>query len=208
MPDRVDFFVLNELLLNMGAVCSPSELQGVLCGRVSGGDIPTKAQWPADAASFLDLEEHLGFDDEQLPLIDGLYTDTRSLMDDVNFGFTPLLPGDEATMERRTNELASWCEGFLHGLGLSGLSGEVQLSPDVADALRDLAQISQVSVDKDDDLEENEVYWLELVEYVKVAVLTIYTELSNTQSSDSDKAPSVSGNGPSGSGKNPDQVIH
>ncbi len=184
MPNKVDFFVLNELLLNLGAVCSPSELQGVLCGRISGGDIPTKADWPNEAVQFLDIE-HVDLEDEQAQLIDGLYLDTRNLMDDVNFSFTPLLPSDESTIERRASELGSWCEGFLHGLGLSGLSGQAQLSSEVADALRDLAQITQISVDKDDNLEENESYWVELVEYVKVAVLTVYTEISRIETSES-----------------------
>lgn len=199
MPNKVDFFVLNELLLNLGAVCSPSELQGVLCGRISGGDIPTQADWPNEAVQFLDIE-HVVLEDDQAQLIDGLYTDTRNLMDDVNFSFTPLLPSDESTIERRALELGSWCEGFLHGLGLSGLSGQAQLSPEVADALRDLAQITQISVDKDDNLEENESYWVELVEYVKVAVLTVYTEISTSESSESSSDDSGS--------KPNDQVIH
>lgn len=191
MFHKTDFFTLNELLLNLGAVCSPSELQGVLCGRISGGDVPAKETWLEEVADYLDIA-HVALDDEHKGALNNFYSDTRHLMDDPNFGFSPLLPNDESSIERRTQELGSWCEGFLHGLGLSGLSGEAKLSPDAADALRDLAQISQVSVEEEDELEENEVYWQELVEYVKVAVLTLYTELSNS------KAPP----------QNDDQVLH
>ncbi len=196
MPNKVDFFTLNELLLNLGAVCSPSELQGVLCGRVSGGDTPLEGAWLDDVMTFMDIE-HVTLEEDHKALLSGLYADTRRLMDDVNFGFSPLLPTDESTIERRAQELGSWCEGFLHGLGTSGLGGDATLAPDVADALRDLAQITQISVDEDDDVNENEAYWSELVEYVKVAVLTIYTELSST-SSDKNQPGSEAA----------DQVIH
>ena len=84
---------------------------------------------------------------------------------------------------------------------MSGLSGEAKLSPDAADALRDLAQISQASLEDDDNVEENEVYWLELVEYVKVAVLTIYTELSSAESSPASADPS-------GGSEGNQQVLH
>ncbi len=177
MPEKIDFFTLNELLLNIGAVHSPAELQGLLCGRLSGGDVPPREAWIADVQAFLDIE-HVELAPEQAELLHVLYTDTRTLMDDVNFSFTPLLPTDESSMERRTQELGAWCQGYLHGLGVSGLSGEAQLSSDAADAVRDLAHISQAGTNDDDELEENEVYWQELVEYVKVAVLTVYTELS------------------------------
>lgn len=180
MAQTTDFFHLNELLLNLGAVHSPSELQGMLCGRIGGGAAPELKEWAPLAQEFLDID-HVELEQDQIEQLAQLYTDTRALMDDVNFSFTPLLPDDHSTMERRTQELGSWCQGFLHGIGMSGLNGEAQLGPDSADALRDLAQISQVELDENDEIEENENYWQELVEYVKVAVLTIYTELSQRE---------------------------
>ncbi len=201
MPEKTDFFTLNELLLNIGAVHSPAELQGLLCGRVSGGDVPPRDAWVADAQTFLDIE-HVALAPDHIELLQALYSDTRALMDDVNFSFSPLLPTDDATIARRTQELGAWCQGFLHGLGVSGLSGEAKLSPDAADALRDLAQISQASLEDDDNLDENEVYWLELVEYVKVAVLTIYTELSSAEPSSPARAE------PNGGSEGNQQVLH
>ena len=186
MPNKVDFFHLNELLLNIGAVHSPSELQGMLCGLMCGNAAPQSEEWLAVAQSFLDID-HVELQGEQSEMLMGMYADTRALMDDVNFSFSPLLPDDHATIERRTLELGAWCQGFLHGLGLSGLSGEKQLSPDAADALRDLAQISQVRADEEDAIDENEAYWQELVEYVKVAVLTIYTEITQRHNEESSK---------------------
>ena len=183
MRDEIDFFILNELLLNLGAVHSAAELQGMLCGQLCGGRVLSERDWMRHALEFLDIE-HLQLDADQLSQLQALHRVTLSLLSDVNFSFMPLLPDDAYSIERRTEELGYWCQGFLHGLGTSGLSGAAQLGPDVADALRDLAQISQVGVDEVDDKEENEAYWLELVEYVKVAVLTIYSELSEQPGQD------------------------
>lgn len=183
MPQKLDFFTLNEILLNNGAVSSPAELQGMLCGKLSGGCSLSADLWRQEALQFLDIEE-VSLDENSLSLITELYQLTIRLLEDANFSFAPLLPGEEATIARRTEELGFWCQGFLHGIGTSGLNGDVTLSGDVADALRDLAQISQVAVGEEDDVNENEVYWTELVEYVKVAVLTVYSELAG---SDHDK---------------------
>ncbi|WP_086929802.1 UPF0149 family protein [Agarilytica rhodophyticola] len=185
MQNNLDFFVLNEMLLNIGSVNSPAELQGMLCGLLCGGKALSEEEWRSVALDFMDLA-HITLNEEQQSNLIALYELTARLLEDVNFSFMPMLPGDESTITRRTQELGYWCQGLLHGLGVSGLSGEASLSPEVADALRDLAQISLVSVDEDDDLEENEAYWLELVEYVKVAVLTVYTELSESNSNQND----------------------
>lgn len=182
MSGKVDFFVLNELFLNLGAISSVSELQGMLCGRLAAGGEVSSEQWPDMALEYMDID-HIHLADDQRSQVDELFHMTLRLIEDVNFGFVPLLPDEDASIERRAQELGAWSEGFLHGLGASGLSGDETLGPDVADALRDLAQISQLCVDSDDDIEENEVYWQELVEYVKVAVLTIHSELAHDQSS-------------------------
>lgn len=188
MSEKLDFHTINDQFLNMGAISSPSALQGLLCGKVCGGQALDQAQWHQAAIDFLDLD-HVELAPEQLEVFDTLRAVTLLLMDDMNFTFEPLLPEDGASLTRRTQELAGWCEGFLHGVGTSGLQTDKTLSSDVADALRDLAKISQVDLADDEADEENEVYWNELVEYVKVAVLNVYTELS-------EKVPSTATNTP------------
>ncbi len=174
-----DFEYLNDQFLNMGAIHSVSELQGMLCGMLSGGSDVSREHWRDEAIRFMDLA-HLELPEEKLALLDLLLAESEKHLRDDNFIFRPLLPGDSATINRRVDELGAWCQGYLHGLGSSGLSGDATLSPDVAGALRDLAQISNAVLDEDADMEENEVYWNELVEYVKVAVLNIHGEFKRS----------------------------
>ena len=177
MTSPNNFFFLNELFFNLGAVNSPSEVQGMLCGKLVCGQKMTDEQWFSEIISFMDIE-HVGLNEEQHEALTVLHKTTRELLSKDDFSFSPLLPDDSSTLLRRSQELGFWCQGFLHGVGTSGLDGETAFSADVADAIRDLAQISQLNVEDDEDNEENENDLMELVEYVKVAVLTIYAELN------------------------------
>ena len=175
MTDRHDFFHFNELFLNIGAVNSPSEVHGMLCGRMLAKKDRSDEDWLTVMIEFMDIG-HVALTDELRGELVLFLKHADKLIDDDEFTFNPLLPSDDSTIERRATELGAWCEGFLHGMGASGLNFDAKLSADSADAIRDLAQISQIEVNEEDD--ENERHYAELVEYVKVAVLTIFHEVS------------------------------
>ena len=176
MQSQHSFEFINHQLLNFGAVHSASELHGMLSGLISVGGEPKQSEWPDMAREFLDLDE-AEYNQEQVALFNQLLTDTSEDFSDQLLRFLPLLPADDADLARRTEELGAWCSGFLHGAGrILGQNQEAALASEVAEAVRDIANISQVTLDDDDNPEESEGYWSELVEYVKVAVLTIYSE--------------------------------
>lgn len=179
MTEVKPFHYYNEALLNMGSISSASELQGYICGKLSGSrktpDAIMPEGWLGEIQRFMDME-YLKLNEAQTALVAELYSQSLKDLGDRNFGFRPLLPEDEASMQRRADELAAWCRGFLHGLGSSGLNADAKLSADTADALRDLAKISQAEVDDEENEENLEADWESLVEYVKVAVLTINQE--------------------------------
>lgn len=169
--DIANAFVMANL---MG---SPAELHGLLCGRISGGQKLPGDDLMAVVAEFLEVEhervEDLG---DMLP---DLYQYTLGQICSGGFEFHPLLPDDEFPLNQRLASLGEWCQGFLYGLGNSGLSVKTELTGDIADALSDLASISQVdSLEDENGEEEDEVSYAELVEYVRVAVLLIHAELS------------------------------
>jgi uncharacterized protein YgfB (UPF0149 family) len=173
-----------DFLLKLQAIVSPAELQGMLCGRLSGGQRLGPTEWLQAAVEFMDLVDsdlETALDDESQSALLALYADSLANLSDYSRPLNLLLPPDEVTLRQRIDALAGWCEGFLHGLGASGLEGSSQLPPDVVEALRDLAQISQATLDEE-ELEENEFYYTELVEYVRVAVLTLFTELNPASS--------------------------
>jgi len=180
MNQLFNFHFVNDQLMNMGSVNSAAELQGLLCGRLCSGEKLDRKRWQTVALAHMDLA-WLNLNAAQEGVLDLLLETTQQQLGDNLLRFYPLLPDDSASLERRTVELGGWCEGFLHGLGQtigqSGLDKRNELSAEVSEALTDLARISQAAVD-DGDEAVNEAYWIELVEYVKVAVLTLFTELN------------------------------
>lgn len=175
---QFEYDVLNDHFLSMGAVNSVSELQGMLCGKLSGGKQLNATDWVNEALDFMDLAR-ADLTDDNLALFDMLLCESTADISESKYAFKLLVPDDSSTLNRRVDELGAWCKGYLHGIGTSGLRGDMPLSPDTTEVLRDLAQIANVIVDEDGEMEENEIYWNELVEYVKVAVLNVYTELKS-----------------------------
>jgi uncharacterized protein len=94
-----------------------------------------------------------------------------------NYAFQLALPGDEYSLEQRLGSLADWCGGFLNGVGcaLSDAAARALLRDD--DSLGDLVEISNLQAEADDS-DENEALYVELVEYVRLAVLNLNENLS------------------------------
>ena len=171
----MDFNEIADSFVSANLPGSPSELHGMLCGRISGGQECEIDQLSVLVAELLEEKpERIQDLGEMLP---ALYAHTKQQICSDGFEFQPILPDDDIELNQRLEALGDWCQGFLFGLGNSGLSGETDLTGDIADALRDLAAISQIGMLEDED-EEDEVSYTELVEYVRVAVLLIYAELS------------------------------
>lgn len=103
---------------------------------------------------------------------DAFRVTVRQLADE-DMGFNLWLPPDEEPLEERTMALAQWCTGFLAGLGSSGAF--LTLSDESSEALEDLRQIAQAGLSAESadnqDLEEDEVAYTEIVEYVRVVTL-------------------------------------
>ncbi|TVS10919.1 MAG: hypothetical protein EA419_09585 [Wenzhouxiangella sp.] len=97
----------------------------------------------------------------------------RSELDSTDFGFQPLLPSEDRALDERTRCLAHWCSGFLTGFG----AGQPSIgSDDAREALRLLEQIARAATDETGDQEAEEAAYVELVEFVRVAVLLLREE--------------------------------
>ncbi|MDP1520637.1 UPF0149 family protein [Porticoccus litoralis] len=171
----MDFNDVADGFIHANLPGSPSELHGMLCGRISGGQEFDEEELIILVAELLDQErERIEDMGDMLP---ALYAFSRQQICSDGFEFQPLLPEDDMELNQRLEALGDWCQGFLYGLGNSSISGETELAADIADALRDLAAISQIGMLEDEEDQEDEVSYTELVEYVRVAVLLIYAEL-------------------------------
>ena len=85
-------------------------------------------------------------------------------------------PGEP--LERRTEALCLWCNGFLYGLGTAGHADPTRLPGDAGEIIRDFNQIMQAGVDESEGSEANESAYAELVEFVRVGVQIVYEQLA------------------------------
>lgn len=191
MPQLLSFDEYCDFLAPIGALNSPAELHGMLCGLLSGGARPGTSKWQSVAIEFLDLDEldaSLISAEFQQAIVD-MYSATLSALDDETMGFNLVLPEEDVEMGQRLQTLSQWCHGFLSGFGSSGLSGEQSFSPESAEALRDFAAIVQIGTDED-DTEQSEADLFEVCEYVRVAVIHLFLEFA-PPSTKGQKAPGI-----------------
>jgi uncharacterized protein YgfB (UPF0149 family) len=154
---------------------SPSELHGMLCGRVAGRERLALEQLRGALVDSLDSEEELI--DNTLTTLDKLYRGIIATLENNELSFKPLLPPDTAVLEERVLALSEWCQCFLSGLGDSGLPKRSRPSEEVMDAIKDLAAIAQAGFEGEPE-EDDEADLFELEEYVRMAALMIFAELN------------------------------
>ncbi|MCO1333403.1 UPF0149 family protein [Microbulbifer sp. OS29] len=176
------FELLANAILSAGGQADPSELHGFICGILVAGVRPDKNRWQSELGKLLDLEAmpaDLNRDFLQLA------EESEKQLGGTDFAFQLLLCDDEDVTSRAL-ALGHWCEGFLHGFGIGGARDK--LMPTSDEALKDISAISQLDSDQVEEGEETEQQLLELQEYVRVAVLNIFTEVKG---SESDNSPTI-----------------
>ena len=169
-----DFDEFADHLVDQGMLVSPSQLHGCLCGVLCAG-APTEAEYGLDALSqALDIVMH----GELASRIMQLYTVTEVALKDEEFTFLPLLPDDDEEIGLRTSALASWCGGFMSGFAYVIAGDEATaaaLSQDTGEVLKDVAAMAQAHAD-DESEEDAEDSYIELVEYLRAAVVNVFLD--------------------------------
>lgn len=180
--ELLEFDDFCELLMPLGALNSPSELHGLLCGKLCGGASLTMDQWLEAAWELLDITGQPNAEVEA-PVL-ALYEVTQAQLNSGDYDLQPYLPDDDTDLEQRLQALSQWCHGFLTGFGGAGIDPKAEFSSDQADSLRDIAAIVQVSLDEDDDPDpdsereedEQEADYFDLVEHVRIIALNFYED--------------------------------
>lgn len=174
MTNSLSWIDIHSKLIEIEAPLSVSEYHGHLIGRhVGGHEISgtTGMQIIADltAAAVPRLVEQADYWREHMQQL-VLHFELE------NYGFQPLLPDDDAPLEERLFSLANWCAGFLNGIGcaLDAAAAKTLLKDD--ETLADFTEITNMDFNAS-DTNENEALYVELVEYVRMAVLNIHENL-------------------------------
>lgn len=166
---------LEERLQVAAAESGAAESHGLLCGMICAGNSTPPDRW---LAHLLGEENTLSAAARDCSnMLTTLHTEALRQLHGEALDFQLLLPDDDMPLALRAGELAAWCQGFLFGLGLGGLRGEVEYPETIGEVMRDFYEIANARFDYESADEEDEAAYIEIVEYVRMSVLLLHAEL-------------------------------
>jgi len=175
-----DYTLAAQLLADTLPGVTPAAFHGLLVGQICSGVVQPD---PDDVSELLTHE--------LLPVVrkfaDGLVSEANDKLGGLEYSFQPLLPDDEIALSRRVHELGLWCGHFTMGFAAGYLRPESDLSSEAREILRDFSQLSSLSAEESKVDEQDEENYMELVEYVRMAAITLYQQLVGMRTSREDE---------------------
>lgn len=173
MTKAVSYSKLESTLSKLGAQLNAAETHGLLTGMLSLAHSTRPDSWRNTLLENLDCATP---SKSQWGVFSAASSQIVADLADDNFTFNLLLPADELPLDQRVDALCFWCRGYLSGLGLIGITKEDLNNATIKELVQDLSHIAHTSMETDAS-EEDENNYMELVEFVRVAVQNIQMEL-------------------------------
>jgi len=193
MDQTIEHNELNELLQSCGSSWNAGQAHGLLCSRLSIAGADGAKLWFAQVLEDADPDNEMRAGCEEM--LDALWAITWRQLVERQSEFSLLLQNDGDSASERAAAMGQWCEGFLHGLVSEkhneSLKKRLATEP-LADIIKDMLQITRVTVDEEDDVEGDENAFVELVEYLRVATQLAYEELADFREPAEDAFPDES----------------
>ena len=170
----LDFDDVQNVLDKLPALTDASEAHGTLCGLLLGRQdynrwLECTLEQMPDKGDLLVAE--------RLQVLQELFEQSKVQLNTEDMSLEVLLPEEDHAFDERLVGLASWCQGFLYGLGIGGESLLEALSEQGRECLDDLLQISQLGHDEEEN-DETETVYSELVEHVRLSVIYMNEEIN------------------------------
>ncbi|MEQ9561683.1 MAG: UPF0149 family protein [Woeseiaceae bacterium] len=179
LTSEINHSALESALQRCGSSWTASQAHGLICSRLALLGANAVDPWLQQVLQDADAQNALRH--ECAGQLRMLHDETWQQLAERGSEFQLLLPGDSEGAVSRTEALAHWCEGFLHGLVVRADGDELKarLSAEpLSDIIRDMLEITRAEADPDADDETNEVAYAELLEYLRVAAQLVYEELA------------------------------
>ncbi len=174
MATMPDYFDLQEALQKVDATMEASETHGALCGMLCAQGSADINQWQQHVVG--EQEGGNALVGELADELQQMYVTTISALNNEVAEFECLLAADEDKLSERVYSLANWCQGFLYGLAAGGIKEGNKMPDDSTELMRDFIAISQAAFD-DEESENSEEDYMQLVEFVRMGTLLMNEEL-------------------------------
>ena len=161
-----------------------SELHGVMCGYLCAGAL-TKGENYIRALMTPTPKQDL-----RLPTLAlfGVYAVSQQQLASFDFKFQLLLPDDDAPLRQRAEAFSDWCNGFTQGLTLAGIEETDLHDEEAQDALEHMIDFAQLDCDEFQIDEKDEISFMEVSEFARMAVLHIFADLQEKREQDTPPA--------------------
>jgi yecA family protein len=184
MQESLTYDDINQAIENFNLPLTAAEIHGYLCGYICIGKEVHDISWLKDFLGEGIVDKAI--QDQQLAkqanvLMLSLYHAYYEQLKGLQFEFQLLLPDDEQPLRLRAETLGQWCQSFLTSLRMLDPKLKKSLSPDCQDALEHIQEIAKLDYAALETNEEDEKAFFEVSEYVRMAVLTLYSELQRGQ---------------------------
>jgi len=159
------------VLADHGVDMSPAEAHGLLCGIICVTRDTTSEQM---------FGPILGLDnpdkEKSIEVLVKLYEATSGQLENIEFNFEMLLPGDKHSLGSRSRALREWCRGFLSGFNVSPRSDSEEYTDDYNEAINYITEISNLDTSEVEETNEDEADFIEISEFVRMSVLMVCSE--------------------------------
>jgi uncharacterized protein len=153
---------------------SPAELHGLLTSHLCLNANISIDQWLSCAWHLLDIKNPPNY---IVDVISNWYEFTKHQLHSTELIFYPYVLDDDDDVEEKILALAQWCQGYVVGIASYGQELKLTISKEIKEIILDLTKISQVDTkDNTLNIEEKENSYMEIIEYVRMAVICIRDE--------------------------------
>lgn len=163
---------------------SSSELHGVMCGYLIGGE----SRQGEGYLRALTLNRSEINAREVARVLFEVYAVSQQQITNFGFELQLLLPNDDEPLYERARAFSEWCEGFIQGITVSGVDMHALKSEDAQEVIQHISEFSALDYDALEVNEGDERALMEVIEYTRVAVLHIYTDIQSGESGSSEIA--------------------
>lgn len=173
---------ISQLIEKVGSEVSAAEVHGIQTGIFCGKQNDSSFEWLPILFAEFGCEGSIKESDFKnlVQVLQQMYWSTSKQLKSISFSFQPLLPGDMFPIGDRVIALADWCRGFLCGLALGGVK-DSNFTKSTKESISDISKISNVEIEEDTERQEQEKYYLELVEYIRVVVHGVQMDLDKVE---------------------------
>lgn len=166
-----DDFVASIHPLNLDL--SASGLHGILCGYLCAG---ADTQGEDYIRALLHNKKDESSRQALLSLF-SMYAISQQQINHFDFSFELLLPDDDEPLLERAKAFSEWCNGFSWGFTAVGIDAEQFEDEDSQNAVQHIHEFAELDYAALDIDEEDERALMDVIEYTRMAVAQLHSEL-------------------------------